>query len=102
MAQLAGSWRRGVSAYEEILLPVTCRRMGDASCRMRTFAHMRSSAKQSEAPKNIGEHFRYRPPQSCADFLAAARAHTQQLWHPVKDRACWVDYLDSCTVNGCG
>ena len=38
---------------------------------------------------------------ACEEFLAAAARHTHQLWHPVKDRACWAAYLDACDATGC-
>ena len=38
-------------------------------------------------------HIRYRPEYDCEDFLAAWRLGTTELWHPIKNRSCYVSAL---------
>ena len=49
----------------------------------------------------LTEHFRYKPEHGCEEFLRAAAAKASNLWHPVKHRDCWLEYLDSCDASGC-
>ena len=45
--------------------------------------------------QNLGaDHFRYRPDHSCADFLAARKRGDGDVWHPVKLRGCFVEWLE--------
>ena len=54
-------------------------------------------SKRRAFPRTVTTYRRW----DCEEFLAAAARHTHQLWHPVKDRACWAAYLDACDATGC-
>lgn len=97
VAQLAAKWRAGSIGYEEILLPMLCATAAEG-CELATFGELRARAWRN---RSLDYFFRYRPDWECGDFLAAAARHTNELWHPLKLRDCWVDYLDSCTATGC-
>ncbi|KAL1522884.1 hypothetical protein AB1Y20_017849 [Prymnesium parvum] len=96
MELMTSKWAAGITAYEEILLPMSCtERVG---CTRETFHRLRSPGWRKT---HVADFFRYRPEWSCETFLMSAAANTQELWHPVKHRECWADYLDSCTAKGC-
>ena len=42
---------------------------------------------------HMASRFQYRPAVGCAEYVAALARHTNELWHPVKERACVVHYL---------
>ena len=96
LAQMAVRWRAGVIGYEEILLPMTC--AAAEGCELSTFGELRAREWRN---RSLDYFFRYRPDWECADFLGAAARHTSELWHPLKMRGCWVDFLDSCNATGC-
>ena len=93
---MARKWAAGVAGYEEILLPMSC--TASDGCVRGSFHHMHSRGWRQT---HVSDYFRYRPDWGCGVFLKSAAAHTQELWHPVKHRECWVEYLDSCTAQGC-
>eukprot|EP00966_Prymnesium_polylepis_P009615 221900-Prymnesium_polylepis.1 len=93
---MARKWVRGVTGYEEILLPMSCTER--AGCTRRSFHRMRAPGWRKA---HLTDYFRYRPDWACGTFLKSAAAHTQELWHPVKHRECWAAFLDSCTARGC-
>ena len=106
LALLAARWRRGELGYEEVFLLNTCV-LAAPACTYRTFSNQRTDMnvgkRRAQAHSHVGDHFRYRPQWECAEFLhnyTAGRA-TGELWHPVKNRSCWVAYLDSCDPTGC-
>ena len=47
------------------------------------------------------DRFRFRPPWPCDEFVAAVAAEDAGFWHPVKERECWLGYLDSCNTTAC-
>ena len=96
-------WRRGVVGYEEILLPVACATAfkyhslfkGD-SCTMAAFsagAGVPSLLLATPALMSCKASFRFRPEVECADFVEARRQEQNQLYHPVKERACILDFV---------
>jgi len=92
---MAESWAAGVSGYEEITLPARC--LPRNRCKRTSFtalAHRRLANSTSHLSTSF---FRYNPCWKCDAFLRAAAAYNsrQQLWHPVKSRECWADYLDA-------
>lgn len=96
-------WRRGVVGYEEILLPVACSTAfryhsifkGD-TCTMAAFsagAGVTSLSLATAALMGCKASFRFRPEVECAEFVEARRNEQNQLWHPVKERACILDFV---------
>ena len=78
-------WADGRLGYEEISLPTACARAAENKCSMDSFWRYKiHSAKRCL----------YRPIWNCSDFLQAREAETHELWHPVKDRRCVVEWLD--------
>ena len=77
----------GAVGYEEISMPLACARA--AGC---TVAAMGGA---------LAANVRYRPSWNCSQFLAARRrtaassSRRPQLFHPVKQRACFADALDA-------
>ena len=47
------------------------------------------------------DRFRFRPSWPCNEFLTAVAAEDAGFWHPVKERECWLGYLDSCNTTAC-
>ena len=87
-------WAAGHLAYEEIALPTACAiaaAADDNSCTMESFWR---SSKIRSAKKCV-----YRPVWNCSDFLQARRQETRELWHPVKDRRCLVEWLDRAALS---
>mmetsp|Transcript_45153 Transcript_45153/g.118482 ORF Transcript_45153/g.118482 Transcript_45153/m.118482 type:complete len:316 (-) Transcript_45153:424-1371(-) len=80
-------WTDGQLGYEEISLPTSCAMDVKARCTMES---LWKRSKVKTAKRCI-----YRPVWECASFLAARKAHNQELWHPVKDRTCLVAWLNS-------
>ena len=76
-------WERGVVGYEEIAMPLACARA--AGC---TVAAMGGA---------LAAAVRYRPAWNCSQFMAARRRASPrrpQLFHPVKQRACFAEALE--------
>ena len=96
MRVMASKWAAGVAGYEEILLPLSC--TPRSNCTRSSFSRLHAAGWRKS---RVNEAFRYRPEWSCDSFLRAAASHSGELWHPVKTRACWARYLDSCTAAGC-
>ena len=96
MELMARKWAAGIAGYEEILLPMSC--TARDGCVRGSFHRMHSHGWRQT---HVSDYFRYRPDWGCGTFLRSGAAHTQELWHPVKHRECWVEYLDSCTPQGC-
>lgn len=82
-------WATGVLGYEEISLSTSC--AVDSSCQMESLWR-RSKVKTAK-------HCLYRPVWECSRFLAARAAENQELWHPVKNRSCVVEWLTSRRRN---
>ena len=86
-------WATGCTGYEELLLPVACktasRGAGGFLCKLGAFGSNPWSP--WEVP-SLGiarmDHFRNRPEHTCSVFANALARTTNELWHPVKDRAC--------------
>mgnify|MGYP006146508961 CR=1 FL=1 len=79
---MSAKWQAGVIGYEEILLPTTC--IMEPNCTVAPFG----------ARAKIGvKHIRYRPDHPCEKFLDAYQANEGELWHPVKNRSCFVAKL---------
>ena len=85
---------------EEIFLPVTCKWLarlainGSARgwpCRVAAFHQARSIS---------ADHFRFRPDHACEDFLNARGNGTADVWHPVKLRGCFVEWVDKRGAEG--
>eukprot|EP00965_Chrysotila_dentata_P074490 2460155-Pleurochrysis_carterae.AAC.5 len=91
-------WAAGILGYEEIFLPMACIALSQPACKLGSFQKLRSAGWRTT---QVANYFRFRPNWHCSEFLPAGIAHTQELWHPVKHRECWVNYLDSCTADGC-
>mmetsp|Transcript_50982 Transcript_50982/g.108939 ORF Transcript_50982/g.108939 Transcript_50982/m.108939 type:complete len:320 (-) Transcript_50982:231-1190(-) len=98
IAHMAREWRAGAIGYEEVSLPMGCVKLGRDRCRLASFQRLRSGGWRTSY---IANYFRYRPAWKCGEFLLAAASHTQEIWHPVKNRTCWVRYLDTCSAQGC-
>lgn len=116
MGSMSREWERGEAWYEEIWLPTKCktlnatksnghmlvRQKGVIGCRLETFAQFRGAVLTTRFDRGrvfLGP-FRYRPLWDCYDVLELA--NSTLLWHPVKERECWLDYLDwrNCTHHG--
>ena len=81
-------WNHGVVGYEEILLPVAC--LTDRRCSLAPFSMAKIPVK----------HLKYRISRNqeywnCTQFLDALKSDSRDLWHPVKDRRCYADYVDA-------
>lgn len=88
MHLMAARWAAGQVGYEEIFLPMSC--TAREGCRRDSFRSLLGS----------GLHFRFRPNWNCTTFLRSAMSVSRPLlWHPVKRRQCWADYLDACGGN---
>ena len=93
LASMARRWAQGVIGYEEISLPVTCAMLNHTAgrsphgwpCRLGHFTSTRSITPN---------HFRFRPDHPCDDFLAARQQSEGDVWHPVKERRCFVKWLE--------
>ena len=93
---LAAYWEQGSTGYEELLLPVACQtaydrhvqgKPGGFKCVLGAFGPGGGVASLFNASAN---HIRYRPEVECAEVAAAVAQRTNELWHPVKNRACLV------------
>lgn len=85
---MAGAWwARGRIGYEEISLPTAC--ASASSQEQCTLENFYTTAKIHSAKRVI-----YRPVWECEAFLTARQQETHELWHPVKNRSCLVDWLD--------
>ena len=87
-------WNTAVG-FEEILLPVAC---AAAAANVRRFGPCTMSALSSGAgvtSHRMASHFQYRPAFACTEFRSALAAQTNELWHPIKERSCVADYLES-------
>lgn len=88
-------WHRGVTGYEEILLPMACYLENTATpgtCRMWAF-HRGRGPLQGIGNLGVAKHFRFTPSFSCEVFLSALQRSEEQLWHPVKGRGCIARHL---------
>lgn len=103
MRLMDARWKRGVIGYEEVLLPTTCATRAAAFAEA-PGAGAAPAGSQHEtdtctmaplgARAKIGvRRIRYRPEYVCEDFLAAWRLGTTELWHPIKNRSCYVRAL---------
>ena len=79
--------------YEEITLPTMCTHWGEtqSSCTLGTF-----DAKTSVSAREV----KFRPDYPCSRYLRARRDQTEELWHPVKARACLGEWLSSHAYTG--
>ena len=82
---MAHRWAAGRIGYEEITIPTTCA-TSQTACSMES---MHVTAKIRSAKRCV-----YRPVWNCSDYLRARQQRTNELWHPVKDRTCLVEWLD--------
>ena len=99
LGEMAARWARGAIGFEEVALPMTCYALGREACELGTFRRLRTKSRWR--PTMIADFFRFRPVWECADFVGAASRHTHEIWHPLKERDCWVQYLDACDASGC-
>ena len=75
-------WRPARIAYEEVLLPTRCR--NDRNCVLERLVH----------PATI----QWKPDDwswSCNDVISSARRDDGYIFHPMKARACYLEYLDA-------
>ncbi len=105
---MAPLWRAGSIGYEELFLPAAClneqRARGPDACQLASLRRMQTSHKVGGRTA-LTAHFRYRPFWSCNEFRANASSGlggsgAGEIWHPVKDRGCWVKYLGGCPRAG--
>ena len=82
---MAREWTAGKVGYEEITLPTTCA-TSSSPCSMESFWR---HCKIKSAKRCV-----FRPVWNCSSFLKARQQETAELWHPVKDRRCVVEWLD--------
>ena len=76
-------WAVGLLGYEEISLPTSCATAG--RCQMES---LWKHSKIKTAKRCL-----YRPVWDCSSFLAARVAQSNELWHPVKNRTCLIEWL---------
>ena len=89
LAVMARRWEAGRLGYEEISIATACANSGsDLPCTMGSFARARIFA----AKRCV-----YRPVWNCSAFLKARIAESHELWHPVKERQCLVEWFDQRT-----
>ena len=88
-------WRSGTIGYEEVLLPTTCA-VEDAAAGTQADGNRRRCAMSPFGAKaKIGvRHVRYRPGYTCEDFLRAYLADSNELWHPIKNRTCFAQFVE--------
>ena len=79
--------------YEEITLPTMCKHWGEtqSSCTLGTF-----DAKTSVSAREV----RFRPDYPCSRYVKARNDRSEELWHPVKARACLGEWLSSHVYTG--
>ena len=82
-------WEAGLAGFEEILLPMACAN-ASSGC---VLTHFNARTSVSSAK------FRYRPPWRCAEYVAARRRRTYEIWHPVKTRDCVASFLEATQGN---
>lgn len=99
LGHMALRWAAGLLVYEEILLPTTCLVLGTSKCKLGMFSTLKRAAAGEEG--RVADYFRYKPAWDCGQFLRSAARGTQDIWHPVKHRSCWLDFLDTCNASGC-
>ena len=73
--------------YEEILLPVAC--LTDPRCSLAPFSMAKIPVKRVKYRITQTQPF-----WACEQFLDALKSDSNDLWHPVKDRRCYADYVD--------
>ena len=83
---MAARWSEGYFGYEEITLPTACATSHATPCALES---LHANAKIRSAKRVV-----FRPVWDCSDFLAARQRQTYELWHPVKNRSCFVAWLD--------
>ena len=76
------SWTSMGVAYEEISIPVSC--LMETGCTLASF--------RKGSP--LGAHIRFQPRYRCQEALRARMRCKNEIWHPVKDRECLVEFLD--------
>lgn len=76
------SWTSMGVAYEEISIPVSC--LMETGCTLASF--------RKGSP--LGAHIRYQPVYRCQEALRARMRCENEIWHPVKDRECLIDFLE--------
>ena len=76
------SWTSMGVAYEEISIPVSC--LMETGCTLASF--------RKGSP--LGAHIRYQPVYRCQEALRARMRCENEIWHPVKDRECLIEFLE--------
>ena len=88
-------WRGGTIGYEEILLPTTCAVEDAVAGTRASQGRRRCLMSPFGAKAKIGvRHVRYRPAYTCAEFLRAYQADSNELWHPIKNRSCFAQFVE--------
>lgn len=126
MAYMRAEWQRGEAWYEEIWFPTLCKwiahkyehafeKHSEASmdhhlqsnfnCQLDYFLFLASPSHRhvSSRQANLGP-FRFRPVWECGSVLRRSQLNmtpVPTLWHPVKDRRCWLDRLErlNCSMH---
>lgn len=111
LRHMEAKWLAGHIGYEEIFLPTSCLNATDFECKLdslgegvRANGFLPYGGRADERPGADSlvlraSHVRFRPFWSCEEFLAARHRRLGDLrhlalWHPVKERDCYADYLD--------
>ena len=76
------SWASMGVAYEEISIPISC--LMETGCTLASF--------RKGSP--LGAHIRFTPIYRCHEALRARTRCRNEIWHPVKDRECLIQFLD--------
>ena len=97
---MAPRWAAGVLGYEEILLPTTC--LNTSGCRLAHFNPWRT-VNATRVWFRVGNRtWAVSDPDlvvngsfPCEDALRARTVPTLELWHPVKQRGCFLDHVEA-------
>ena len=79
-------WAHGIVGYEEVTLPTWC--LKEDACQLAEFNQL-SDGLQNHVVWRFGFNW------DCSLFVDNARRGTNELWHPVKQRGCYLEYLDA-------
>ena len=98
-------WAAGMLGYEEILLPTVC--LNTTGCVLAHFHPWRSVAggrvvfriSKLPEPKYELRGTVINGSFPCSDFLRARLVPTFELWHPVKNRSCYLHFLRTPVRN---
>lgn len=84
-------WQAGTVAFEELALPFVCKT--SPGCTLGAFnPEWQGCGSKCKISADWGK-VRTTPDWSCHEFISAYKKETREIWHPVKERNCFVTHL---------